>query len=108
MEIKVLPTGVSEPYNVRARENEDTAVLAISKNAFNGVIAAYPEQNDIIMTNMLSQYGLTRDGEDTGGGAAVQGDDDTSAQLREDIMVCFILQCSRTPLSKFCTLMSFL
>ena len=70
------PAGVSEPYNVRARENEDTAVLAIGKNAFNEVISAYPEQNDIIMTNMLLQYGLTRDGDDTGGGAAAQGEDD--------------------------------
>lgn len=77
-----------EPYYIRARENEDTAVLSISKSDFNGVIAAYPEQNDIIMTNMLSQYGLTRDGEDTGTGAAAQGDDEASAQMREDIIVC--------------------
>lgn len=96
MKSVVLLAGVSEPYSVRARENEDTAVLAISKTAFNGIIASYPEQNDIIMTNMLSQYGLTRDGEDTGGGAAVQGDDEASAKLREDIMVWFIMQCSQT------------
>lgn len=63
-------------------------MFSISKAAFNGVIAAYPEQNDIIMTNMLLQYGLTRDGDDTGGGAATQGEDEASAQMREDIIVC--------------------
>jgi hypothetical protein len=83
----IVFSGVPEPYNVRARENEDTAVLAISKASFNGVITAYPEQNDIIMTNMLLQYGLTRDGDDTGGGAATQGEDDATAQLRGDIIV---------------------
>lgn len=63
-------------------------MFSISKAAFNGVIAAYPEQNDIIMTNMLLQYGLTRDGDDTGGGAAAQGgEDEASAQMREDIIV---------------------
>jgi hypothetical protein len=78
---------VPEPYNIRARENVDSAVLAISKTAFSGIIAAYPEQNDIIMTNMLLQYGLTRDGDDTGGGGAQQGDDDAAAQMREQIIV---------------------
>jgi hypothetical protein len=83
-----MVAGVPEPYNIHARENEDTAVLSITKDAFNGVIAAYPEQNDIIMTNMLLQYGLSRDGEDIGGGAmATQGEDEAFAQMREDIIV---------------------
>jgi hypothetical protein len=83
----VVASGVPEPYNINARESEDTAVLSISKDAFNGVIAAYPEQNDIIMTNMLLQYGLSRDGDDLGGGAAAtQGEDEAFAQMREDIM----------------------
>jgi hypothetical protein len=63
-------------------------VLCISKDSFNAVISAYPEQNDIIMTNMLLQYGLSRDGDDIGGGAAAaQGEDEAFAQMREDIIV---------------------
>jgi hypothetical protein len=88
--------GVPEPYSIQpyyiyARENKDTAMLSIMWLAFNGVITANPQQNDIIMTNMLLQYGLKWEGGEVGGGAAAaQGEDEALAQMREDIIVRFI------------------
>jgi hypothetical protein len=80
---------VPEPYTVQARENEETSLLSITKAAFTDVMANYREQNDIIMTNLLLQYGLTRDGEDTAGGSATmkQKDDEGQIKMREGIKV---------------------
>jgi hypothetical protein len=94
---------VPEPYSVKARENEDSAVLSISKAAVNEVMLSFPEQNDIIMTNLLCQYGLTRDGEDTTGGGGGQ-DDEAHAQMREDIRVLFCQLMYYVTFSFQCTL----
>lgn len=50
-------------------------------------MANYPEQNDIIMTNVLLQFGLNREGEDTAGGSATmkQKDDEGQIKMREAI-----------------------
>lgn len=94
-----------EPYSVKARENEDSAVLSISKAAVSEVMLSFPEQNDIIMTNLLCQYSLTRDGEDTGGGGGGQ-DDEAQAQMREDIKVhsCRHSAACCVPLGSLCAL----
>jgi hypothetical protein len=94
---------VPEPYSVKAREKEDSAVLSISKAAVTEVMLSFPEQNDIIMTNLLCQYGLTRDGEDTAGGGGGQ-DDEAHAQMREDIRVLFCQLQYYVTLSLHCTL----
>jgi len=83
-----LAAGVPEPYSVEARENEDTAVLVITKADFDDVISNYPEQSDIILTNSLLQYGLTRDGDDIGvKGFDQHSDEDAYVQLRVSIKV---------------------
>ena len=78
-----------EPHNVRARENEDSALLSITKTAYDRLIANYPEQSDVIITSLLYQYGLTRDGEesDKAAGRKPGGDDDSYVMLRAAIKV---------------------
>eukprot|EP00892_Ulva_mutabilis_P004253 jgi/Ulvmu1/219/UM001_0223.1 len=75
--------GVPEPYSVKARANEDSAVLVITKADFDDVISHYPEQSDIILTNTLMQHGLTRDGDDIGvKGFDQHADEEGYVQLR--------------------------
>lgn len=47
---------------------------------------SYPDQLDILLTNLLLQYGLTRDGEDVGTAQTAQAED-SAAPMREDIKV---------------------
>lgn len=83
-----LFAGVPEPYSIKARANEESAVLVITKADFDDVISHYPEQSDIILTNILVQYGLTRDGEDLGvKGFDQHADEDGYVQLRGAIKV---------------------
>jgi hypothetical protein len=81
-----VPAGVPEPYSVTVCENSHAAVLVISKARFDSVIAHYPEQIEIILTNLLYQYSLTRDGNDTGGSRHIDiSGDDGYVKLRSDI-----------------------
>jgi hypothetical protein len=82
---RVTVSGVPEPYNVQARKNGESNLLAISKTAFHDLMLSYPEQNDIILTNLLQQYGLSRDGGDAVG-AAAQGDE-SMQEMREELKV---------------------
>lgn len=86
-----MQAGVPEPHNVRARENDDSALLSITKAAYDKLIANYPEQSDVIITSMLYQYGLTRDGGETEVQQASRkpgGDDEGYVVLRAAIKVC--------------------
>jgi hypothetical protein len=79
--------GVPEDVDIRKRDNEDGSLLMITKAALDNIIVSYPEQNDIIMTNLMFQFGLTRDGQDSARGARPnqQGDDEAYARMRESI-----------------------
>jgi hypothetical protein len=53
---------------------------------------SFPEQSDIIMTNLLSQFGLTRDGQDAAGAQHMsnqQSDDEGYTQMRNAIKVSY-------------------
>jgi hypothetical protein len=79
--------GVPEDFNVSCRANEDSSLLVISKTAIDAIFGSYPEQNDIIMTNLLFQFGLTRDGQEASRGSRPnqQSDDESFLQMRESI-----------------------
>lgn len=49
----------------------------------------YPDQLDILLTSLLLQYGLTRDGEDAGTAQSAQNDDSSIASMRDAIKVVF-------------------
>lgn len=75
--------GVPEPHEVKARDNEDSAVLVATKASYNEIISHYPEHSDIIHTNMLMQFGLDRNGDDLRTTSTEhQSDDEGYAQLR--------------------------
>lgn len=80
--------GVPEPYDVRARANENSAILVATKAGYDEAISHYPEQSDVVLTNMLSQFGLTRTGNDTGATASdQQADAEGYTHLRGAIKV---------------------
>jgi hypothetical protein len=85
---------VPEPYNVRARENDNSALLSVTKAAYDKLVANYPEQSDVIVTSLLYQYALTRDGEESEGQGSRKpgGDDESYMMLRSAIKVCCHLQ----------------
>lgn len=83
-----MNAGVPEPYNIHARENEESAILVLTKADFEDVISHYPEQNDVVLSNVLMQYGLTRTGADIACNCSDQRVDEEGYQrLRAAIQV---------------------
>jgi hypothetical protein len=72
---------------VSARSTDESTLLAVSKAQFNELMLSFPDQHDIIMTNILTQFGLTRDGEDAAGSKQNGKGDDGVAQMRDEIKV---------------------
>lgn len=50
---------------LQARSTSDVTLLVISKLDYEELVHNYPEQNDIIVTNVLSLFGLDKDGNDS-------------------------------------------
>lgn len=50
---------------VQARSTSDVTLLVISKFDYEELVHNYPEQNDVIVTNVLSLFGLDKDGNDS-------------------------------------------
>lgn len=59
-------------------------LLVISKFDYEELVHNYPEQNDIIVTNVLSLFGLDKDGNDSSvsKGSADTISDDAKEKLR--------------------------
>ena len=53
------------PAGLQARSTSDVTLLVISKFDYEELVHNYPEQNDIIVTNVLSLFGLDKDGNDS-------------------------------------------
>lgn len=51
--------------SLQARSTSDVTLLVISKLDYEELVQNYPEQNDIIVTNVLSLFGLDKDGNDS-------------------------------------------
>ena len=52
-------------FTVQARSTSDVTLLVISKFDYEELVHNYPEQNDIIVTNVQSLLGLDKDGNDS-------------------------------------------
>ena len=50
---------------MQARSTSDVTLLVISKFDYEELVHNYPEQNDVIVTNVLSLFGLDKDGNDS-------------------------------------------
>ena len=87
-----VAAGVPEPYDVRAKSNEEAGLLSISKLRFQELTSAYPEQLESMITSLLDQYGLTRTGDDkqangAHASAAAQQENETEV-MRVELKVC--------------------
>ena len=56
--------GISQPRTFQARKTSDVTLLALSKFDYEEVMCIYPEQNDIIVSNVLAYFQLDKDGND--------------------------------------------
>lgn len=76
-------------YNAIARSTSDVQLLSLEKAVYAQLIAGYPEQDDIIATNLLREFDIKRDGTDgpsTQQQRAAQ-DDESHVALRQLIKV---------------------
>jgi CRP-like cAMP-binding protein len=51
---------IGQPYTVKARSTSDATCLLLSKLDFEALKLHYPEQQDIIVTNILTQFDLLK------------------------------------------------
>lgn len=73
---------------MRARADDNSAILVATKAGYDDAISHYPEQSDVVLTNMLLQFGLTRTGDDMDATASDhQADAEGYTQLRGAIKV---------------------
>ena len=90
----VSRAGVPEPYDVRNKEKEEAVLLSISNSAFEELVAAHPEQLEIITSSLLDQYGLTRAGDDKQAGSASKKQQESETELtRIELKVSLALLC---------------
>lgn len=54
--------GMAQPYTLRASGQGDVTLVSFPKLEYESLLVAYPEQQDVIMTNLLTQYELDRNG----------------------------------------------
>lgn len=80
--------GVPQTYNAMARSTSDVQLLSLEKAAYAQLISGYPEQHDIIITNLLQKFDISKDGSD---GLSMQQmslqEDESHSQLRQLIKV---------------------
>lgn len=54
--------GVAQPYSLRASGLGDVTLVSFGKLEYEELLVSYPEQHDTIMTNLLQQYELDKNG----------------------------------------------
>jgi len=54
--------GVHQPYSVGAVGTGDVSLLVLSKRQFESYIASYPEQLDVVTSNLLKQFDVDKQG----------------------------------------------
>lgn len=76
---------IAQPYTVKARATSDATCLMLSKLQFEELKMHYPEQQDIIVTNILTEYDLNKDGTNAMHLRGKDDDDTEKAEMREQI-----------------------
>lgn len=56
--------GISEPYTTAARLTGDVTLLVFAKTDYEELVENYPEQHDILVTNLLAHFELDKSGAD--------------------------------------------
>lgn len=78
--------GMVQPFKVQCRSSGDAKVLVLSRSAYNDMLANYPEQNDIIVNNVLANFGLDSNGETLVGWSNDNADDESFIELRNLVL----------------------
>eukprot|EP00873_Tetraselmis_striata_P016653 jgi/Tetstr1/436917/TSEL_025690.t1 len=74
----------AQPFKVVCRSTADAKVLVLSRGAYNELLHNFPEQNDVIVSNVLATFGLDAQGEDLPGWSG-DTDDEDFALLRQTV-----------------------
>ena len=77
--------GVQQQHSVRAPESSDIELLVLSKEHSEELFKDYPEQQEIITSNLLSKYNLDSSGKDLEHEAG-DDDEDPNAQAMRSIL----------------------
>lgn len=78
--------GISEPYSTSARLTGDVTLLVFHKTDYEELVENYPEQHDILVTNLLAHFELDKLGNDMARrGANTEEGDDDFLELKEAI-----------------------
>ena len=76
---------IAQPYTVKARSTSDATCLMMSKLDFEELKLHYPEQQDIINTNILARFDLNKDGTNVNLVQSKEDDDPERVEMREQI-----------------------
>lgn len=86
--------GIAQREAMSAVQTGDVTLVIFSKLDYEDLMANYPEQHDIILTNLLAQYDLDKNGNEMGHKNAANEEDENFAELQQAIQVwnvrCFL------------------
>lgn len=78
--------GIAQPQAMNAVKTGDVTLLVFSKMDYEELMGSYPEQHDTILTNLLAQYDLDKNGNENGH-KQIDQDDVHTLELRQAIQV---------------------
>lgn len=76
---------LGQPHTVACWSKSDATCLQLSKLDFEDLLKQYPEAQDAILTNLLTEFGLDKNGADDGRARAAQKDDPDFQALRAEM-----------------------
>ncbi|GMH33513.1 hypothetical protein BSKO_01347 [Bryopsis sp. KO-2023] len=77
--------GIAQPEAMSAVNSGDVTLVVFSKLAYEDLMENYPEQHDIILTNLLAQYDFDKNGNEMGRKKAIDDEDDSYKELHQAI-----------------------
>ncbi|GMH40854.1 hypothetical protein BSKO_08758 [Bryopsis sp. KO-2023] len=77
--------GVPQPFNYVASNTRDATVLVMNRLNYDQVVSIYHEDHDIVVGNILFQFGLDKDGEEIANGGNPDEIHEEEAKLKEGI-----------------------
>lgn len=79
--------GIAQREAMTAVQTGDVTLVIFSKLDYEDLMVNYPEQHDIILTNILSQYDLDKNGNEMGHKNATNEEDTSFLDLQQAIQV---------------------
>lgn len=76
--------GIAQPYSLRASKQGDVTLVSFAKLDYEDLLIQYPDQQDVILTNILAVYELDKYGSELSK-AKVEEDDELFMEMKEMI-----------------------